>query len=480
MNPEVSCNSVGFVSLGCSKALVDSELIITELKASGYEIVPSYQDANLVVVNTCGFIDSAIEESISVICEAIDLTGRVIVTGCLGKKTMPDGESLILTRIPKVLGVVGPNSTQETVALVRKHLPLAKDKKLVLTKSLADGSTFSINQDSIIPYHGLKLTPRHYAYLKISEGCNQKCSFCIIPSMRGKLISRPIVEILNEARSLVNSGVKEIIVISQDTGAYGADLRYKTEFFEGRPVKTSLIGLLFELKKLKVWIRLHYLYPYKFLDNIIPMMTVSSENKSSKWEQYSLLPYIDIPFQHAHPEILNKMRRPANYENTLERIASWREICPDLTIRSTFIVGFPGETNEHFSFLIDFLKVAKLDRVGCFIYSSVDGAAANTLPKPVDKNEQIERKDIFMEVQKEISKSRLKRWLNREIFVLIDSVDLESNCLIARSTGDSPEIDGKVKVYAPPQSSPKVTIGEIAKVRITASDEYDLVGEYID
>ncbi len=426
---------VGFVSLGCPKALVDSEGIITRLRAEGYEICPDYENADLVIVNTCGFIDTAIEESLEAIGEAIDENGKVIVTGCLGAKA-----DIVRKNFPQVLAVTGPHALTDVMAAVHHQLPPLHDP-----------------YNSLIPPQGIRLTPGHYAYLKISEGCNHRCSFCIIPSMRGKLVSRPIGEIMQEAHNLVNAGVKELLVISQDTSAYGVDVKYRTGFWEGRPLKTRLYDLANTLGNLGVWIRLHYVYPYSNVDDIIPLM---AEGK--------VLPYLDIPFQHASPAILRAMRRPAHSENVLHRIRRWRQICPDITIRSTFIVGFPGETRQDFECLLDFLNEAQLDRVGCFTYSPVAGAAANSLPGHVPEEIKQERMAEFMATQESISATRLQRHIGNILTVLVDEVT--ENEIIARSHADAPEIDGVVIL------SPDNTLqpGDFVDVRITDSDTHDL------
>ena len=359
----MSAPRVGFVSLGCPKALVDSERILTQLRAEGYGIAPQYEEADLVVVNTCGFIDEAVQESLDAIGEALNENGKVIVTGCLGAKGGQGGENLVKSVHPKVLAVTGPHATQEVMQAIHTHLPKPHDP-------------FT----DLVPDHGIRLTPRHYAYLKISEGCNHRCTFCIIPSMRGDLVSRPIGEVMREAESLVKAGVREILVISQDTSAYGVDMQYRTDFVAGRPVRTKLLELCQELGRLGVWVRLHYVYPYPHVDEVLPLMA-----------QGFILPYLDVPFQHAHPDVLKRMKRPASGEKNLERIRAWRSVCPDLTIRSTFIVGFPGETESEFEHLLEFLQEAQLDRVGCFTYSPVEGAAANTLADPIDEDTQQER-----------------------------------------------------------------------------------------
>jgi ribosomal protein S12 methylthiotransferase len=443
---------VGFVSLGCPKALVDSERILTQLRAEGYEISPQYQDADLVVVNTCGFIDEAVQESLDAIGEALAENGRVIVTGCLGAKAGAAGGNLITETHPKVLAVTGPHATQEVMQAIHRHLPKPHDPFL-----------------DLVPEQGIRLTPRHYAYLKISEGCNHRCSFCIIPSMRGDLVSRPIGEVMREAESLVKAGVKELLVISQDTSAYGVDIKYRTDFVNGRPVRTRMTELCEALAALGVWVRLHYVYPYPHVDEVLPLMA------SGK-----LLPYLDIPFQHSHPDVLKRMKRPASGEKNVERVAAWRAICPDLTIRSTFIVGFPGETEAEFEHLLEFLQAAQLDRVGCFTYSPVDGAAANALANPVPEEIKLERLDRFMRLQETISEARLRRWVGRRVRVLIDGVDADEGQLIGRTTADAPDIDGVVRISPDPNSRHPIpaAIGEFAMVDIVDSDAHDLHAIY--
>jgi ribosomal protein S12 methylthiotransferase len=433
-----SIPKVGFVSLGCPKNSYDSERILTQLRAEGYLIVPSYQDADLVVVNTCGFIDSAVEESLDAIGEALRENGKVIVTGCLGAR-----ESVIRNAHPNVLAVTGPHAAGEVMTVVHDHLARPHDP-------------FT----DLVPPGGLKLTPRHYAYLKISEGCNHRCTFCIIPSLRGDLVSRPIGEVLAEAEALVKAGVKELLVISQDTSAYGVDLKYRTGFHNGRPVKTRMQELVQELAWLGVWVRLHYVYPYPSVDDVIPLM---AEGK--------LLPYLDVPFQHASPRILKAMKRPGDVEHTLRRIERWREVCPDLVIRSTFIVGFPGETEDDFDQLLDFLEAAQLDRVGAFTYSPVEGATANALPDPVDDDVKHDRLARFMDVQADISAAKLKRRVGREMTVLVDEAG--GGRAVARSYADAPEIDGVVHLAQGRGMQP----GDLVRVRITRSDDYDLWGK---
>ncbi len=431
---------VGFVSLGCPKALVDSERIITQLRAQGYELVSSYQDAGVVIVNTCGFIDTAIKESLTTIQEAIAENGRVIVTGCLGTKA-----ELIREACPEVLHISGAHAYEQVIRAVQHHLPPPADP-------------FS----QLIPPQGIKLTPRHYAYLKISEGCNQKCTFCIIPSMRGKLQSYPITQILTEAKNLKKAGVKELLVISQDTSAYGVDKRFEEVIWQEKSLRTRFYDLCAELGELGIWVRLHYIYPYPHVDEIIPLM-----------RDGLLLPYLDIPLQHANTRLLKAMKRPASSENTLNRINQWRAICPDINLRSTFIVGFPGETEEEFSELLEFLRIAQLDRVGCFQYSPVAGARANELAGAVPEAIKKERYHRFMQAQAEISRNKLKAKLGTKQTVLIDEV--RDTQLVGRSKGDAPEIDGLV--YLP--HAPNIGIGDMLDVVIKASDEYDLYGEHI-
>jgi ribosomal protein S12 methylthiotransferase len=429
---------IGFVSLGCPKALVDSENILTSLKAEGYDIVNSYENADLVVVNTCGFIDSAVEESMSAIGEALNENGKVVVTGCLGAK-----EGVIETKYPNVLGVTGPHATQEVLNLIHKHVPKPHDP-------------FT----DLVPPQGIKLTPKHYAYLKISEGCNNTCTFCIIPSMRGKLDSYPIGDVLLQAEKLAAAGVKELLVVSQDTGAYGVDKKYVTGFYNGRPVKTKFIDLCKELAKLGIWVRLHYVYPYPHIDEVIPLM---AEGK--------LLPYLDIPFQHASPKVLKAMKRPGNVDGLLERISNWRSICPDLAIRSTFIVGFPGETEEDFQLLLDFLDKAQLEKVGCFKYSEVDGAPANQLDNHVSEEVKEDRYQRFMEHQQQISKNKLQAKIGQKMPIIIDEVSRK--VITGRSKYDAPEIDGLVYIKNLGQY-PDIKVGDIIEVEITACQDYDL------
>ena len=438
MNTTSTIPTIGFVSLGCPKALSDSEQILTKLRAEGYEISSSYDGADLVVVNTCGFIDAAVEESLDAIGEALAENGKVIVTGCLGAR-----ETLIRELHPKVLAITGPHAAEEVMQHVHANLPQPHDP-------------FT----SLVPPQGIRLTPQHFAYLKISEGCNHSCTFCIIPSLRGPLVSRPIGDVLQEAKNLAEAGVRELLVISQDTSAYGVDLKYRTGFVGGRPVKTRLKELCEALAELGIWVRLHYVYPYPSVDDLIPLM---AEGK--------ILPYLDVPFQHANPRILKAMKRPASAENNLERIRAWRAICPDLTIRSTFITGFPGETEAEFEELLEFLEEAKLDRVGCFAYSPVDGAVANELLGAVPEDVREERRRRLMDVQEDISADLLAAKIGREITVLVDAVDEEGT--IARSSADAPEIDGLVFVNDFFDAEP----GDLLQVKVVDADEHDLYAE---
>jgi ribosomal protein S12 methylthiotransferase len=432
---------VGFVSLGCPKALVDSEQILTRLRAEGYAIAPTYAGADLVVVNTCGFIDAAVDESLSAIGEALSENGKVIVTGCLGAK---DGGGFVKAAHPKVLAVTGPHAAAEVMTAVHRHLPKPHDPFV-----------------DLVPPQGIKLTPKHYAYLKISEGCNHRCTFCIIPSLRGDLVSRPLSDVMIEAENLLNAGVKELLVVSQDTSAYGVDVKYRTGFWRGRPLKTRTTELARALGELAAehgaWVRLHYVYPYPHVDEVIPLM---AEGK--------LLPYLDVPFQHASPRILRLMKRPANAQNNLDRIRAWRALCPDITIRSTFIAGFPGETEAEFEGLLSFLEDAQLDRVGCFAYSPVDGAAANALPDRVPGTVKEERRARFMAAQAKISARRLASKIGRTVDVLVDAV--EGGRAIARSAADAPEIDGTVTIEGGGDFAP----GTFVRVEITGSSEHDL------
>jgi len=433
---------VGFISLGCPKALVDSERILTQLRLEGYQVVPSYEEADVVVVNTCGFIDSAKQESLDAIGEAMAENGKVIVTGCMG-----GDEALIRAAHPDVLAVTGPQQYEQVVGAVHEYAPPSQQHDPYV---------------DLVPPQGVKLTPRHYAYLKISEGCNHRCTFCIIPSLRGDLVSRPVGDVLDEAERLAKAGIQELLVISQDTSAYGVDLKYRTGFWQGRPVKTRFLDLCEALGELGVWVRLHYVYPYPHVDDVIPLMAAGK-----------ILPYLDIPFQHSHPEVLKAMKRPAHQEKTLERIKRWRAECPDLTLRSTFIVGFPGETDEHFEHLLDWLQEAQLDRVGCFKYEAVDGALANELPGAVPEEVKEERWQRFMEVQQAISAAHLERKVGRTLEVVIDSVDDEG--AVGRSQGDAPEIDGHVFL----DGEQRVQPGDRVQVLIDEANEYDLWGQLV-
>ncbi len=432
--------NIGFVSLGCPKALVDSEQILTRLRAEGYLISPSYEGADLVVVNTCGFIDAAVAESLEAIGEALSENGKVIVTGCLGARA-----GLIREAHPQVLAVTGPHATDEVLQHVHAHLPQPHDP-------------FT----SLLPPQGVKLTPQHFAYLKISEGCNHSCTFCIIPSLRGPLVSRPIGDVLQEARTLAEAGVRELLVISQDTSAYGVDLKYRTGFVGGRPLRTRLRELCEALAELGIWVRLHYVYPYPSVDALLPLMA-----------EGRILPYLDVPFQHASPRILAAMKRPASAENNLERLRTWRAICPELTVRSTFITGFPGESEADFAELLAFIAEARLDRVGCFAYSPVDGATANALPGAVPEELREERRQRLMELQEDISADLLAAKIGREIEVLVDEVDDEGT--IARSAADAPEIDGLVFINDHFAAAP----GDFLRVRVVDADEHDLYAELV-
>ncbi len=445
---------VGFVSLGCPKALVDSELILTQLSAEGYETAKDYAGADLVIVNTCGFIDSAVEESLSAIGEALTENGKVIVTGCLGAKKNADGSDLITSIHPKVLAVTGPHATAEVLQAVHTHLPKPHDPFL-----------------DLVPPAGIKLTPKHYAYLKISEGCNHRCSFCIIPSMRGDLVSRPIGDVLQEAQKLFESGVKELLVVSQDTSAYGVDIQYRTGFWDGKPIKTRLFDLALALHELAIshqaWVRMHYVYPYPHVDQILPIMAQFKDTG------FGLLPYLDIPFQHAHPDVLKRMKRPASGEKNLDRIQSWRAICPELVIRSTFIAGFPGETEEEFSALLQFMEEAQIDRAGCFAYSPVEGATANALDHPVPESLREERRSRFMALAEEQSSQRLRRLVDQRIRVLVDHVTPEGG--IGRSAADAPEIDGIVRILPPSKPSKRYRVGEFVRATVLEAQGHDLI-----
>jgi ribosomal protein S12 methylthiotransferase len=445
---------VGFVSLGCPKALTDSELILTQLSAEGYSTSKSYAGADLVIVNTCGFIDEAVKESLDAIGEALAENGKVIVTGCLGAKSADDGANLVRQVHPKVLAVTGPHATAEVMDAVHAHLPKPHDPFV-----------------DLVPPQGIKLTPRHYAYLKISEGCNHRCTFCIIPSMRGDLVSRPIGDVLSEARRLFESGVRELLVVSQDTSAYGVDVKYRTGFWNGQPVKTRLLELCEKLGELAephgAWVRLHYVYPYPHVDDVLPLMAAGR-----------VLPYLDVPFQHSHPEVLRRMRRPASGERNLERLQRWREACPELVVRSTFIAGFPGETEAEFEHLLQFVQGAGIDRAGCFAYSPVQGAAANDLPGSLPAALREERRARFMAVAESVSASRLQRRVGATMQVLVDHAPARGRQGgVGRSYADAPEIDGSVRLLAPRKASKTLRVGEFTRARIVATEGHDLIGE---
>ena len=450
MSDSQATPKVGFISLGCPKALVDSEQILTQLRAEGYDTAKSYDGADLVIVNTCGFIDAAVAESLDAIGEALSENGRVIVTGCLGGKKDASGQDVIRSVHPKVLAVTGPHALAEVMDAVHQHLPKPHEPFF-----------------DLVPPQGIRLTPRHYAYLKISEGCNHRCSFCIIPSMRGDLVSRPIAEVMLEAENLFKAGVKELLVISQDTSAYGVDVKFRTGFWAGRPVRTHMTDLVASLgelaKQYGAWVRLHYVYPYPHVDEVIPLMNDGH-----------VLPYLDVPLQHSHPDVLKRMKRPANGEKNIERIRAWRAACPDITIRSTFIAGFPGETEEEFTHLLDFLKEAQIDRLGCFAYSPVEGATANALASPVPDEVREERRARVMQLQESISRQRLQAKVGKTLRVLIDKVD--RNGATARSSADAPEIDGVVYVKLPYDPSISLKVGEFIDVKITTADSHDLWG----
>ena len=443
---------VGFVSLGCPKALTDSELILTQLSAEGYQTSKTFEGADLVIVNTCGFIDDAVKESLDTIGEALSANGRVIVTGCLGARAGHDTDNLVKEIHPSVLAVTGPHATQEVMDAVHSHLPKPHDPFV-----------------DLVPAAGIKLTPKHYAYLKISEGCNHRCTFCIIPSMRGDLVSRPIGDVLNEARALFEGGVRELLVVSQDTSAYGVDVKYRTGFFDGKPVKTRMLELVEQLGALAepygAWVRLHYVYPYPHVDDVIPLMA-----------QGRVLPYLDVPFQHSHPDVLRRMKRPASGEKNLERIERWREMCPELVVRSTFIAGFPGETEAEFEHLLDFVREAQIDRAGCFAYSPVEGAAANELPGMLPAEVREERRARFMAVAEEVSAARLQRRVGATMQVLVDSAPaLGKRGGVGRSYADAPEIDGTVRLLPPQKISKQLRVGEFTSARIVATEGHDLV-----
>jgi ribosomal protein S12 methylthiotransferase len=447
---------IGMVSLGCAKALTDSELILTQLSAEGYQTAKTFAGADLVIVNTCGFIDEAVKESLDTIGEALAENGKVIVTGCLGVKANGDGQNLIRQMHPNVLAVTGPQATQAVMDAVHANLPKPHDPFLDLVPNGFGPA-------------GLKLTPRHYAYIKISEGCNHRCTFCIIPSMRGDLVSRSIDDVLNEARALFEGGVKELLVISQDTSAYGVDVKYRTGFWNGKPVKTRLQELVQHLGVLAkdhgAWLRLHYVYPYPSVDDILPMMATGH-----------VLPYLDVPFQHSHPDVLKRMKRPASGEKNLERIQRWREVCPEVVVRSTFIAGFPGETEEEFAHLLDFLREAQIDRAGCFAYSPVGGAAANELPGALALDVREDRRARFMAVAEALSVTKLQRRIGQTMQVLVDSAPaLGKKGGVGRSYADAPEIDGIVKLLPPEKISKTLRVGEFTKARIVATEGHDLI-----
>jgi ribosomal protein S12 methylthiotransferase len=447
---------VGFVSLGCPKALVDSELILTQLSAEGYETAKDYSGADLVVVNTCGFIDSAVEESLAAIGEALSENGKVIVTGCLGARKNEDGSDLIKSIHPKVLAVTGPHATAEVMQAIHLHLPKPHDP-------------FT----DLLPPIGVKLTPKHYAYLKISEGCNHRCTFCIIPSMRGDLVSRPIGEVLLEAKRLFESGVKELLVVSQDTSAYGVDVQYRTGFWDGKPLKTKMFDLVSALNQIarehQAWVRLHYVYPYPHVDDVLPIMAEFKDHG------FGLVPYLDIPLQHAHPDVLKRMKRPASGERNLDRIQAWRAICPELVIRSTFIAGFPGETEEEFSYLLNFLDQAQIDRAGCFAYSPVAGATANALEGALDQSIRDERQARFMAKAEKISVDRLKNRVGKRISILVDQVDEAGG--IGRTAGDAPEIDGIVRILPVSKPSKRYRVGDFVRATVIDTQGHDLIAQ---
>jgi ribosomal protein S12 methylthiotransferase len=455
--PETTATpKVGFVSLGCPKALTDSELILTQLSAEGYATSKTFEGADLVIVNTCGFIDDAVKESLDTIGEALAANGRVIVTGCLGARTGAEGGNMVRQMHPSVLAVTGPHATQEVMDAVHAHLPRPHDPFV-----------------DLVPPAGIKLTPRHYAYLKISEGCNHRCTFCIIPSLRGDLVSRPVGDVLKEAKALFEGGVKELLVVSQDTSAYGVDVKYRTGFFDGRPVRTRMLDLVAALGELAepfgAWVRLHYVYPYPHVDDIIPLMA-----------RGLVLPYLDVPFQHSHPDVLRRMKRPASGEKNLERIARWRELCPELVVRSTFIAGFPGETEAEFQHLLDFVREAQIDRAGCFAYSAVEGAVANDIPGMLPQEVREERRARFMAVAEEVSAQRLQRRIGATMQVLVDSAPaLGRKGGVGRSYADAPEIDGTVRLLPPQKISKRLAVGEFTRARIVGAEGHDLIAEPI-
>lgn len=455
-NSPIAAPKVGFVSLGCPKALTDSELILTQLSAEGYQTSKTFEGADLVIVNTCGFIDDAVKESLDTIAEALNVNGKVIVTGCLGAKEAEGGGNLVREIHPSVLAVTGPHATQEVMDAVHAHLPKPHDPFIDLMPN-----SFGVA--------GLKLTPRHYAYLKISEGCNHRCTFCIIPSMRGDLVSRPIGDVLKEAEALFDGGVKELLVISQDTSAYGVDVKYRMGFWEGRPVKTRMLELVQTLgeiaQKYGAWVRLHYVYPYPAVDEVLPLMATGS-----------ILPYLDVPLQHSHPDVLKRMKRPASGEKNLERIQKWREVCPQLVVRSTFIAGFPGETEAEFEHLLNFVREAQIDRAGCFAYSPIKGALANELPGMLPQAVREERRSRFMQVAEQVSVQRLQQRIGATMQVLVDSaIAMGKKGGIGRTYADAPEIDGVVKLLPPEKISKTYKVGEFTRARIVGVDGHDLV-----
>ncbi len=450
--PAGAAPKVGFVSLGCPKALTDSELILTQLSAEGYQTSKTFEGADLVIVNTCGFIDDAVRESLDTIGEALAANGKVIVTGCLGARAGEGGGNMVRQMHPSVLAVTGPHATQEVMDAVHLNLPKPHDPFI-----------------DLVPAAGIKLTPKHYAYLKISEGCNHRCTFCIIPSMRGDLVSRPVGDVLKEARALFEGGVKELLVISQDTSAYGVDVKYRTGFFDGKPVKTRMLDLAQELGEMAdhygAWVRLHYVYPYPSVDDVIPLMATGR-----------ILPYLDVPFQHSHPDVLRRMKRPASGEKNLDRLQRWREACPEIVVRSTFIAGFPGETEEEFSHLLDFMREAKIDRAGCFAYSPVEGAAANDIPGMLPIEVREERRARFMAVAEEVSAAKLQKRIGATMQVLVDSAPaMGRKGGVGRSYADAPEIDGTVKLLPPEKISKTLKVGEFTRARIVGTQGHDLV-----
>jgi ribosomal protein S12 methylthiotransferase len=452
MTSTLTAPKIGFVSLGCPKALVDSELILTQLRSQGYETSKTFAGADLVIVNTCGFIDDAVKESLDTIGEALNENGRVVVTGCLGAKSGADGGNLVKQMHPSVLAVTGPHATQEVLDVVHAHLPKPHDPFV-----------------DLVPPQGVKLTPQHYAYLKISEGCNHRCTFCIIPHFRGDLVSRPIGDVLSEAQRLFASGVKELLVISQDTSAYGVDVQYRTGFWDGRPVKTRMLDLVTQLAELAsqygAWVRLHYVYPYPHVDEVLPLMA-----------QGLVLPYLDVPFQHAHPDVLKRMKRPANGEKNLDRIRKWRQGCPELVIRSTFIAGFPGETEAEFEYLLDFMREARIERAGCFAYSPVEGATANDLPGALPQDVRDERRSRFMQVAEEVSAQLLQSRVGSTVKVLVDSATaMGRKGGIGRSYADAPEIDGVVHLLPPEKHSKTLKVGTFTQARVVGTQGHDLV-----